>query len=74
MPFGDVKKIGMLSRKDEEMREAKKALGMTDSPAEERKEKDDVNTPGSDAYLKRRQRDSEADLREADRAKRSSRY
>lgn len=68
MGFGDVKparKSDPLADKDRELREAMEASPGGDTRG--RKDRDDVETPGSDAYLKRRQRDAEQDLRDAPR-------
>lgn len=66
--FYGVKPISQLKRKDDELRAAKEALHMTDHA--EGEARDDVNTPGSDAYLKRRQKEAEDDLRNAPRRER----
>ncbi len=58
-----------LARRNRELRQ----MGTGEEPelaeerTEKRRDKDDVNTPGTPAYLRRRQRDAEEDLKRAKR-------
>ena len=65
MPFDNVKRIGMLRRRKEELDEAMKATPGGDS-REPRKAPREPE-PGSEEYLRRRQREAEQDLRDAPR-------